>query len=60
MSQPTPEVLIETIAKFEREFRVSSEAHKAAELRSMDPARLERIRALYAEAISLCMIERRV
>jgi hypothetical protein len=59
MSQPTPEVLIETIAKFEREFRISPDAHKKAELEGMDPARLVRIRDLYAEAISLCMIERR-
>jgi hypothetical protein len=51
--------LIRTIAQFEREFRVTPDAHKAGELEGMDRARLERIRDLYAEAISLCMIERR-
>jgi len=59
MNLPASEILIETIAKFEREFRVSPEAHKKAELEGMDLIRLERIRNLYAEAISLCMIERR-
>jgi hypothetical protein len=60
MNQPTPEVLIETIIKFEREFRISPDAHKKTELQGMDPVRLGRIRDFYAEAISLCMIERRV
>lgn len=59
MSKLTPEALISTITQFEREFRVSPDAHKASELEGMDLVRLVRIRDLYAEAISLCMIERR-
>lgn len=59
MSKLTPEALINTIIQFEREFRVSPDAHKTSELEGMDLVRLARIRDLYAEAISLCMIERR-
>jgi hypothetical protein len=59
MSDLTPENLINVITQFEREYRVSPDAHKAAELEGMDLVRLVRIRDLYAEAISLCMIERR-
>lgn len=59
MHQLTSESLISAITEFEREFRVSPAAHKSSELEDMDVVRLVRIRNLYAEAIDLCMIERR-
>lgn len=59
MSELTPEHLISAITRFEREYRISPDAHKVAELQGMNLVRLARIRDLYAEAISLCMIERR-